>query len=276
MNRARCQNPAMFYKPQWAYQTPAGYRDETFLVPFQFTIPGTGQIQRGLPLQLDDDQPFILHGIIFPQIGTENDPPLMPALCRITDTHGNPLSEGLVLALGMWAEPGIDSPPTTGNGTAAFGFPIEPEIECAPGGTLLFDFQATTNAGVAHFLIFGALEGVQLNANVFGTVGNAFTIALLDPGAANVPLSVAVVGGVNVQVTLQTDGAAALISTFPQIANIINNTPAAFAIMQALAVGTNAAEVAAAVAATPLAGGAASRPYDLEGCLLGVKRFKGC
>jgi len=237
-NPARNHQPGELFKPQFSYPTPEGFRDEEFLVPFEFLVPGDGKLARQLPWQLDDDVPFIIRGIIFPQIGLANNSPA-PGYARIWDTRGNPLSYGLVLALGMWSMAGLDF---DGNGYA-WGFPIEPEIECAPGGALLFDFQLQTNAAIALATYTGVLEGINFWAGVYGVGGNAFTIAMLNPGAANVPLSVAVVGGVNVQVTLSTDGGGAITATVQQVVDLINSTPALVGIMSAQAFGTDPNEV---------------------------------
>jgi hypothetical protein len=237
-NAARYYQPAELFKPQFSYATPEGYRDEEFLIPFLFSVLGNGQLVRQLPWQLDDDVPFIIRGIIFPQIGLSNNSPA-PGYARIWDTQGNPLSLGLVLALGMWSQAGLD---WQGN-AYAWGFPIEPEIECAPGGALLFDFQLQTNAGIASTTYTGVLEGILFQAAIYGTGGNVYTIAMLNPAANNVPLSVALVGGVNVQVTLSTDGGGAITATVQQVVDLINNSPALVGIMTAQAFGTDPNEV---------------------------------
>lgn len=258
----------MGWRPQFAFQTPAGYRDEPYEVPFSFVVQADGQVYRSLPWQLDDDQPYLIRAVVFPEIGTAQNPALFPALCRITDTHGNPLSQGLVLALGVWSQSGFSS-------INAFGFPLADEVECAPGGVLLFDFQLNTNATIAFFAHTGAVETIEFDAAVFGTAGNAFSIQLINPGAANVPLSVAVVAGA-VQVTLATNGASAITSTFQDVANIINSTPAAAAVMSAQLSGANPVEVITAFGPSSLAGGAASTSVPVNGTILGVKRFKEC
>ncbi len=227
MTPDRCYAPNVKYKPEWAKRTPDGFRDETFLVPFQFLqVPGSGQIVRGLPWNLDDDQPFILDGIFFTQIGTTLDAnggqPSGQGLARIWDCQGNPLSQGLVLGLGMW---GNGSIALTAVGSPAqvfgWGFPIEDELECPPGGTLLFDFQLTTTATVAFFQIVDVVLTITFYAGVWGAAGNGGVITLVDPGAPNIPLSL-VVAGANVTVTLATDGAGVVTSTFQDIADIVN------------------------------------------------------
>lgn len=266
--RAGCEDPTRLFRPQWAYVTPPGYRDETYVIPINFTVLANGKIQTGLPWQLDDDVPWSLRGIMFPWIG-----PLdiggSPALARIWDSRGNPLTEGLILGLGVYGNVGIQS-------VNAFGFPVEPEIWCEPGGVLTFDFAVQSNGFYASFLHVGAVAQLLFYSTLFGAVGNALTIQLIDPGAANIPLSVALVGGVNVQVTLQTDGAAAIISTFQQVIDIINNTAAVHAVMSAFLAVPPGSEVITALGVTALAGGVNGTNVELFGCLIGVKRFPEC
>lgn len=279
-NPFRCYEPTRLYKPQWAYKTPDGFRDETFLVPFTFTVPGNGSLVRQLPWQLDDDVPYIIRGILFPEIGqVANDlSGFFPGLARIWDTHGNPLSQGLVLGLGMWCQGGVDIVGGQGsvNGSNyGWGFPIEPEIECAPGGALLFDFQLATNATIANFFVdLGGGNFMTYWAGVFGIAGNGRTIQLIDPGAPNVALSIAVVG-VNVQITLATNGGGVITTTAGDIANLLLNTPAAVGVMAATING-DPTTVVTAFGPSALTGAAASTPITLNGCFIGVKRFKDC
>lgn len=271
-NPARCYDPSAIFKPQWAYPTPPGFRDEPFWIPFTFTVKADGRLQSGFPRQLDDDVPWILRAVVFPQIGTGQQ--VNPALCRITDTAGNPLSPQSVLpvlSLGALSQSGFDQ-------INAFGFPMEPEIPCSPGGTLVFDFVISTNALVAFLTYVGALEQIQFESTVFGTAGNAVTIHLVDTAVPLTPLSVAVVGNA-ITVTLQDDGGGALVTTYQDLANILNATPAAAALITASISGTNPAEVLTVgvnVAAQHLALGAASTNVTIQGTLLGVKRFVDC
>lgn len=266
-----CEDPKQLYKPQFAYATPAGYRDIPYEVDFEFTIPGDGVMVRQLPHQLDDDEPFLLHAIVFPQIGTalgvENG--ATPGLCRIWDTRGNPLSEDLVLALGANCQSGFDS-------INGFGFPVEPAVLCDAGGALLFDFQLSTNAGVASRRLTGSAAVLTFYAAVYGTAGNSATIQLAYVATPNHALTVGVVGSA-VTVTLATDGASAISSTFADVQNAINNTPAAFAVLFAYATGDDAqTELVTALSSGALAGGSASTPVLIQGTLLGFKRRKEC
>lgn len=276
-----CRYPDVRYKPQWTYRTPKGFRDETYLIPMHWDVPADGLLHQGFPWQLDDDVPYLIRGIIIPCLGTAqtgwNAVPsvVFPGFARIWDTIGNPLSDGLVLALGVWGQSGFGLGGTSIN---AFGFPIEHEVYCAPGGTLMFDFQINTNALVARFdWIIGAGQ-VTFAASIYGTGGNGRTITIVNPGAANIPLSIAVVG-VAVTVTLATDGAAVITSTMNDVAAIVNSTPAALALMGAYKSGSTTTTLATALGVTALAGGAAAdptTPVKMNATLIGVKRFVEC
>jgi hypothetical protein len=269
-----CENPARLYKPQWAYPTPEGFVDELFLVPFQFTIPGDGSLVVGFPWSLDDDVPWLFRAIVFPELGTSLDaaglPMGFPGLYRIRDTHGNPLSNnvpsnprGLVLAHGVYSQSALL---VGGIATNAFGFPLEPEIYCEPGGVLLFDFQVSTNALIAKLLKTDAPESIQFDANVFGVAGNGITVAIVNGGALGV-----VVAGQAVTITINTG-----VSTYQQVRDLIMNTPAARAVVTAQLIGAAPGTVITAMVATHLAGGAASSPMLLQGCLIGEKRLLEC
>lgn len=276
-----CQYPRDVFKPQFAYPTPEGFRDEPYWVPFKFSIPADGLIHLGLPWSMDDDVPFILRGIIFPPIGTAqpgaNTIPrtAFPALCRMRDTKGNPLQDTLVLALGVFAQSGFaDS--TTPTGINAFGFPIEPEVVCDPGGTIIFDFQLPTDAIPAALFHTVGGSSIAFFARVYGTAGNAFTIQFTNPGAPNVPLSVAVVGNA-VNVTLATDGGSVITTTIAEAAAAVNSTPAALALMGAI-VTVGGSNLATAFGPLNLAGGLGQQGelIELTGTMIGVKRFPEC
>lgn len=278
-HRLTCENPAALFKPQWAYRTPEGYRDDFYVIPFSFQVAADGALHLGFPVQLDDDVPYLIRGIIFPMIGTAqplyNEIPALafPGLVRMWDSHGNPLTEGLVLALGVWGQSGFADAKTP-SGINAFGFPIEPEVECSPGGAVIFDFQLNTNSVPATFT--DGTTSLLFASTVYGTGGNATTIHLVNPGAPNVPLSVAVAGSA-VTVTLATDGGSALTSTWSDVAAAINGNAAAAALMSAVLL-ANGSSVATAIGTTNLAGGAPANPEPITvtGSLIGVKRFKDC
>jgi hypothetical protein len=290
-------NGLSVFKPQWAYPTPDGFRDEFYVVPFSFTLDGNGGFVRGLPWSLDDDVPYIVRAIIFPEIGTHVPDGItdqFPGFCRLWEPHGNPLSSrGLVenngpeyldlaLALGVWCQSGQA-------GINAFGFPIEPEVACPPGSVITFDFQINTSATPGNALIDGVGEFMEVVGGLMGLISATFTIQTIDPGAPNVPLSVALVGGLHVQVTLGTDGGGALISTFAQVVAAINAAGAAgtipapapysaFPICYAyLGEGVVGTEIVPAQAQTAMDNGANdATPQTIRGCFLGDKRFQEC
>lgn len=266
-------DPSRQWKPQWAYLTPEGQRDEPFFVPFAFQVLANGLLQPGFPWVLDDDVPYLIRGIVFPQIGTAEG--RSPALCRIWDTQGNAIGRGSVppvLALSAWCQSGFNS-------INAFGFPVEFEVLCAPGGTLVFDFQLPSNAGVASLSYAGPFAVVVFRASVVGAGGNAVTVSLVDSGVPGTPLSVAVAGSA-VTVTLGDDGGGALSTTYAQLVSLLNSTPAVAALLSASAAGADVNHVLGSAGigdgAVHLAGGTASGLVTVQGTLVGVKRFGEC
>jgi hypothetical protein len=224
------------------------------------------------PMQLDDDVQYFIRAIYFSAdpLNTLNQDSFPGTLVRIRDCYGNPLSDGLVLSMGVWCnqEENING----------FGFPVEPEVECPPGGTLLFDFQIYSQGNFASFLDVIGPSSLFFQSSVMGAAGNGRTITLVDPGAPNVPLSVSVGGvdNVDVTVTLATNGASVITSTVADVQAIITATPAAFASMFATVTGP-LTTLATALAATPLVGGSdAVGTVPIIGSFMGVKRFKEC
>ena len=265
MNKG-CYDRQDLFRPLWPFSEPADSHDEVFVVgPFTLPVSGTGQLDLNLPVQLDDDVNFFMRAMSFVNISP--DVGAFGVLARLRTTYGDPLSDGLIYSLGNWSN--------SGGELEAFGIPIEQEVECSPGGALLFDFQMSSNGSPALFDHTAAGETIQFQAAVMGAAGNGFTIAIVNPGAPNVPLSVAVVGTA-VTVTLATNGASAITSTFAQVQAIINTTAAVQAVMVALLSGPNPATIMTALATTPLAGGHNGTPTTLQGCIIGVKRFGKC
>jgi hypothetical protein len=255
-----CYAPRVLYKPQFAYKPRPGFRQESFVLPFTFNVLANGLLQENFPWKLDDDVPYLLKGMVFPQIGTSAQ--VLPSLVRVRDTYGNPMSNGTVLSFGAQGQSGYD-------GINAFGFPFDCEVECEKGGVILFDFQLPTNAGVAGY---GGIAGIFFAANIYGPIGLTYSIALVNPGAANVPLSVAV-AGTEVIVTLATNGASVITSTLAQVAAAINANSAASALVIATSV---SATVATAHAQQFFTGGSASINQVVQGTLLGAKLWKDC
>ena len=112
---------------------------------------------------------------------------------------------------------------------------------------------------------------ILYTASFAGALGNAITVTYIDPPGNNVPLSVAVTGApaVNIEVTLETDGASAPVSTAIEITTKIIMTPAAIALVILVPQGTGAG-VAVAKGLENLTGGAdafgefSATMYDCE------------
>jgi hypothetical protein len=277
MNRSAltCYDRSDLYRAQWAIAEPDYAHDELFIVgPFSLSVAANGTLSLNLPTQLDDDVPFYLRAVYFGELDPGNGFPGNGVLARLRDCFGNMLggelgtgAAGLIYALGAWGS-ALD-------GVNAFGFTVEPEVECSPGGTLLWDFQVSSQGTAASFSKTGVSGSIEFVSAIMGAAGNGATIELLHTVAPNLPLSVAVVGRA-VTVTLATNGASAISSTFAQVAAIINNTPAVQAVMFALLFTSNPAEVITALVTTPLAGGSNGGQTNLVATLIGVKRFVRC
>ena len=276
-----CYEPKILYKPQFAYPAPQGFRAESFVLPFTFQVPADGKLYQNMPWRLDDDVPFVLRGIVFPQIGTAQQNAgtgtyiFTPGQVRIRDTYGNPMSLGLVLSFGPQGQSGFATGDTAAqqisggaSGINAWGFPFDCEVYCEPGGAILFDFQLATNAGVAT----AGTAGITFTAAVFGSAGSSAFVSIVNPGTANHALTIGVAGS-TVTVTLATNGASAITSTQGQVAALINSTPAAAAIMSAV---TPTPATTATADSTALFGGTASTIIPVQGTLLGAKLYKDC
>lgn len=283
-----CYEPSILYKPEGAYSPIAGYRAESFLVPFSFTVLANGQLQANYPWKLDDDVPWGFRGLVFAEIGTAEAVNAggvgvsgltgTPMLVRIWDTHGNSLTNAnqnsnpqnqkndLVLAMGVAGQSGFDS-------INAFGFPFGCEVLCEPGGTILFDFQIPSNSPPASLTINATTGSMIVTAPVLGVAGNAYTLTITDLGVPNTPLSVAVVGKA-VTVTLQDNAGGVAISTYAQVAAAINASAAASALMTAVSEDT--VDTATSFSTTALSGGGPSTPVVVQGTMIGCKLFKDC
>ena len=131
------------FRPQFAYPTPAGYRDEQFHYAFDsFNTPllsGTvaaGALVSLIPLVLQTDAPFFARGIKVATVGGSN------LKIQFKDPWGNYLSSA-PLPINLYVNPG---------GAAGPGFSpvvIEPEIQCPAGGIFWVWLQNTSGAPVA-------------------------------------------------------------------------------------------------------------------------------
>lgn len=128
------------YRAEWIHFTPRGYRDEPFDVAFgPFTVNANGQIYRGFPVQLDDDDPYIWRGLVSTSLlGVGN--------ALLYDPYGTPLFNGLAYNYGGW-------------GFGFYAWPVDQEIFCPPGTVLMQDYQIANNGGMVT--VEGCLIGVK-------------------------------------------------------------------------------------------------------------------
>lgn len=123
-------------------------------------------------------------------------------------------------------------------------FTIEREQEntVARTFTAAANVRALMTAGGLEQSLFIAQSGAQAfrdinhtapNSNVtytaveYGTDGDNITVQHIDPAAPSVPLSVAVVTSVNIQVTLETNGSSVIVTTANELIDAVNNNFAA-------------------------------------------------
>jgi len=103
-----------------------------------------------------------------------------------------------------------------------------------------------------------ARTGVVYTAITAGIAGNSITVAYTDPAAPTSPISVSVIGSA-ITVSLKTDGSSTITSTPTDIVAAVNGDITASLLVLADEADENAADgIVAAVAATPLDGGAGS------------------
>jgi hypothetical protein len=147
------------YRPQFAYPTPPGCRDEEFL--YSFDGSNTQMLNqdistltlRNIPLVLDQDAPFYWRGWKFNALRGATSPGGIPTAyaykdvsIRLRDPYDNDLSNDWVPAVN-YGDP-INSP-LQNNLTLLTGPPVlvEPEIYCPPGGVILAFILATAVPG---------------------------------------------------------------------------------------------------------------------------------
>jgi len=149
------------YRPQFAYSTLPGCKDEDFVYFFDGSnTPFLNQSVSALsipyiPLILDQDAPFYWRGIKIDMRTTGAVPPNVNV--KLRDCYQNDLSDGLVPA----TQYGFPQNPVTFNGQNYTGAPVplEPEIYCPRGGVILFFFEAPTLANPSYLSV--TLFGVK-------------------------------------------------------------------------------------------------------------------
>ena len=151
----------MMYRPQFAYSTLPGCKDEDFVYFFDGSnTPFLNQSVSALsipyiPLILDQDAPFYWRGIKLDMRTTGAVPPNVNV--KLRDCYQNDLSDGLVPA----TQYGFPQNPVTFNGQNYTGAPVplEPEIYCPRGGVILFFLEVPTLANPSYLSV--TLFGVK-------------------------------------------------------------------------------------------------------------------
>ena len=269
-----CYSACPSFRPDWAWSTPEGFRDELFVWNWSFTVPGNGSIVQGLPVQADDDADFYMRAIFCPQLAIvprslygDAYTPRNTGFMRLSTSDGRQLSRDLLLTMGYLCAGGFA-------GEQGFGGSLVDDLRIPRGGAVSLDVQLGTNAKFAEEQqAFGA-STMRFYANVYGTSGNGRTVELINPGAPNVALSAAAISN-GIQVTLGTNGAGTVTSTVAQVVAIINDTSAVAALVLAHYDGPGT-DLASAVGPLALVGGEASENIQFSGAFLGYKRFAVC
>jgi len=152
------------YRPQFAYATPDGCRDDEFTYFFDgsntplLNQDVSGLTLRNIPLVLEQDAPFFWRGIKVDYIVGPGGGPAIPDLAvKFQDCYQNDLSDGLI-PVTQYAYPSnpvhFNSADYTGAPT-----PLDPEIYCPPGGYILLDLQAPVLTNPAFVIV--TLYGVK-------------------------------------------------------------------------------------------------------------------
>ena len=156
------------YRPQFAYATPPGCRDEDFVYFFDgSTVPLlnqniTGLTVENIPLPLEQDAPFYWRGWKFGAVRTAaaGCPPVFSGIydfpdvdVRLRDCYRNDLQDNWVPAV----QGGFAMNPLQFNHALLTGppVPLEPEIYCPPGGTLWLFLKGNSNGGYPSISFYG-------------------------------------------------------------------------------------------------------------------------
>jgi hypothetical protein len=146
----------MIYRPQYAYGTPPGYRDEQFHYAFdQSNVPALSKgnlaaaaLSQNIPLPLQQDAAFIWRALECE--GINNADPVVAV--RFRDPYGNYLSDDFVPLDLYVRSPGL---------VVAGDLPViwEPAIECPAGGIIWLDIKnqsaGNVNLNLLHFTFYG-------------------------------------------------------------------------------------------------------------------------
>lgn len=272
-----CYDRTARYAPQWRYPPPpAGFYEQPYFVPFQVTMTGNSNPVYRIPIQLDDDHTFLARTLIFPSAGnniqTLDNPPVtgVPLLLRFWDTRGNPLSNELALAFGVFCQSGF--------GVNLYGFPFPHQVTCDAGGLVQVDYQAPAIGGGTSATA-SATDDISGETITFTSVvvGGSATIFMQAQTGINQPLTISLVG-TEITITLATNGAGAPNSTFTEVVGGMNANGPAAALVNTTLTGANPGDLipVALFGAGGLALVPATAARVLTGYLYGVLVRKVC
>lgn len=112
-------------------------------------------------------------------------------------------------------------------------------------------------------------SGLVWKAKHGGVDGNQISVALVDPGGNNVPLSVSVAATDDITVTLATDGGGAITSTAAQVKTAVEANPTANALVDVTLVASPGDGVVVAAGAATLTGGEDGKKLTITGSTIG-------
>ena len=161
------------YRPQFAYETPPGCRDEEFTYFFDGSNTPmlaqnfNGQTVNNIPLVLQQDAPFYWRGIKIQMAFFESPegPPVFShfiappqTFLKFQDCYQNDLSGGFLRATeyGFGQNPWTIGPDTVPTGPP---FLLDPEIYCPAGGYILLSIMNVLPANIVRLEV--ALLGIK-------------------------------------------------------------------------------------------------------------------
>lgn len=155
------------YRPQFAYSTPPGCRDEEFTYFFDgsntplLNQDFTGITVENIPLVLEQDAPFYWRGWKFAvRAGAAGCPPVFSGAydtpdmdIRLRDVYENDLQDTWVPA----TQYGFAMNPISFNGQLLTGppFALGAEIYCPPGGVILLFLRGQSNGFYPEIALYG-------------------------------------------------------------------------------------------------------------------------
>jgi hypothetical protein len=154
------------YRPQFAYKTPEGCRDEDFVYYYDGSnTPQLNQNISGLtilniPLTMQQDAPFYWRGIKVGMLEIDTGYVIPNVSVQFQDCYQNNLSDDMVPAT-QYAFP---SNPVSFGSQLLTGPPflLDPEIYCPPGGYILLFLQAPVLGDVSDsYFLNVSLYGVK-------------------------------------------------------------------------------------------------------------------